>query len=40
MGQPPGGQVLGDRETDRQRDTADPLHLLERGGVALEDPLL
>ncbi len=33
-------RVLADRETDRQRDAADTLHLLERGGIALKDPLL
>ncbi len=35
-----GRQVLADREADRERDTADALHFLERGGIALEDPLL
>jgi hypothetical protein len=40
MSQTPGGEVLGDSETDGQRDAADPLNLLERGGVALEDSLM
>jgi hypothetical protein len=32
--QTPGGKVFGDGEADGQRHPADPLNLLERGGVA------
>jgi len=35
VGQPPGGQILRDGESDRQGGTADPLHLFEHSGVAL-----
>jgi hypothetical protein len=40
VGQPPGGKVFGDRETDGQRNAANPLNLLERSGLALKDSLL
>jgi hypothetical protein len=38
--QPSGGEVFGDREADGQGNAADPLDLLERGGLALKNSLL
>src|ERR1700739_854622 len=37
--QPPGRQVLGDREPDRERHPADAATLLQCGGLALKHPL-
>jgi hypothetical protein len=36
----PRRKVFGDREADRQCDSAGALYLLEGGGVALENALL
>ncbi|CKU29667.1 Uncharacterised protein [Mycobacterium tuberculosis] len=40
MHQPSGGKILGDRKANGQRGAPDAHDLLQRGGIALEDPLL